>query len=411
MRAPLDIADVQGAYDIVYHVLPKTDGLSESLKLVDTQYGFGTRATILSSESLLQDCNMLGTDGLISIVVGAALRHQILEDTPLFRLERKEIKKKTKGKKKFLEAFEKADIKARKVKQFAGKGFDHVSRDATQQPFEHVYWVPGAVVRLWKLDIQFHRTCEICFDDTLPSEGWVCPDDHFLCRGCFLYYVKQARAPDAMERAVDVNGTLFCPHDGCRAMYEPLKLLNQPHNAEEQELREIFGELQELRLAAHAKQEVSVALETQKMKLKAEFQRLQQIQDIDQRQAEIIRLEIVDDILTLRCPKQDCRMAFVDFTGCFALTCSNCRTQFCAWCIDARDSLAIHHHVSTCPHASKAGYYHSLDVFNEHQGKRRKQLVINRLNGENAEVRERTLKRLEVELKDLAITISPRDFS
>ena len=34
-----------------------------------------------------------------------------------------------------------------------------------------------------------------------------------------------------------------------------------------------------------------------------------------------------------RCPRRDCQQAFVDFEGCFALTCSRCTNAFCAYCL------------------------------------------------------------------------------
>eukprot|EP01047_Picozoa_sp_COSAG01_P082414 COSAG01_NODE_16820_length_1201_cov_1.062613_1_plen_53_part_10 len=36
------------------------------------------------------------------------------------------------------------------------------------------------------------------------------------------------------------------------------------------------------------------------------------------------RKHIVEELLTLKCPREACRQAFIDFTGCFALTCGRC---------------------------------------------------------------------------------------
>ena len=41
---------------------------------------------------------------------------------------------------------------------------------------------------------------------------------------------------------------------------------------------------------------------------------------------------IFENILTLRCPKEGCGMAFIDFTGCLALTCPRCKSGICAKC-------------------------------------------------------------------------------
>ena len=70
-------------------------------------------------------------------------------------------------------------------------------------------------------------------------------------------------------------------------------------------------------------------------KRKKEEERIAAIVDETEREAHKLRMKIVDDVLTLRCPRADCRKAFVDFTGCFALICSSvtCRCGFCAWCL------------------------------------------------------------------------------
>lgn len=62
------------------------------------------------------------------------------------------------------------------------------------------------------------------------------------------------------------------------------------------------------------------------------------------RRAQILRLRIIDEILTTRCPA--CHRAFHDFNGCFAITCT-CRAHFCGWCLQLCDRDA-HPHVIKC---------------------------------------------------------------
>jgi hypothetical protein len=67
---------------------------------------------------------------------------------------------------------------------------------------------------------------------------------------------------------------------------------------------------------------------------------------LDEREAQTLRLEVVSKILTLRCPKPTCGAAFLDFTGCLALTCHHCHVNFCAWCLrEPGAGEEIHHHV------------------------------------------------------------------
>jgi hypothetical protein len=61
--------------------------------------------------------------------------------------------------------------------------------------------------------------------------------------------------------------------------------------------------------------------------------------DAIEREAHLVRLEIVESVLNLTCPR--CQQVFFDFNGCFALTCSRCSCAFCAWCLaDCGEEIA-----------------------------------------------------------------------
>jgi hypothetical protein len=73
--------------------------------------------------------------------------------------------------------------------------------------------------------------------------------------------------------------------------------------------------------------------------------------------AKPVRDSIINDILTLRCPR--CRQAFVEFDGCMAVTCSRvaCKANFCGICLaDCGSSGAAHQHIRTCRYG--IGEYH-----------------------------------------------------
>jgi len=86
----------------------------------------------------------------------------------------------------------------------------------------------------------------------------------------------------------------------------------------------------------------------------AELERLRGLGE-RRRSIEAATRAIVEDVLTLKCPRQGCRRAFVDFTGCMALSCAGCGAGFCAWCL--RDcGKDAHSHVWLCdakPHHVK----------------------------------------------------------
>lgn len=99
--------------------------------------------------------------------------------------------------------------------------------------------------------------------------------------------------------------------------------------------------------------EVQDAVEIASKKLIKQYEELLSIKNEEDRSAAKIRLEIVEDILTLKCPK--CRAAFYDFTGCAALTCGRCGCGFCAYCL-ANCGADAHAHVAHCPDGGGGGY-------------------------------------------------------
>ena len=52
----------------------------------------------------------------------------------------------------------------------------------------------------------------------------------------------------------------------------------------------------------------------------------------EQREIKRLRDHVIDELLTLKCPRADCRQPFVDFDGCVALQCSRCNAAFCGLC-------------------------------------------------------------------------------
>ena len=91
----------------------------------------------------------------------------------------------------------------------------------------------------------------------------------------------------------------------------------------------------------------------------------------------VFHITQVEELLSLKCPNQRCRRAFVDFNGCTALSCNACNTHFCAWCLrGCESSQACHAHVLTCPqNANPNDYFTSVDVYNAHALQRSRRLV------------------------------------
>ena len=107
----------------------------------------------------------------------------------------------------------------------------------------------------------------------------------------------------------------------------------------------------------------------------------------------------MEELLTLKCPR--CRQAFLDFEGCFALTCSRlgCDCGFCACCLKdcGRDA---HIHVANC----KAGgdVFGTAEQFEAQQRLRKKKMVADYLKQE-PQLRGKILKACEKDLQDCGI--------
>ena len=131
----------------------------------------------------------------------------------------------------------------------------------------------------------------------------------------------------------------------------------------------------------------------------------------------LAKQHVVENILTLACPR--CSQAFIDFDGCFALSCGRCRAAFCAYCL-ADCGKDAHAHVGTCAEgkdslkAAGAGnrrnvgghpatVYGTKQAFEVAQKRRRCKhlaLYLERFDDEN---REELLTALDDELRDLGI--------
>jgi hypothetical protein len=112
---------------------------------------------------------------------------------------------------------------------------------------------------------------------------------------------------------------------------------------------------------------------------------------------------IVEDLLTLKCPS--CRAAFLDFTGCFLLSCHRCKCQFCGWCLAANQD---HHHVAGCTHNATPDHsvYATPQQFERAQVARREREVGRYLQSiDDARVRDKVLAGCAQSFADLGVDV------
>jgi hypothetical protein len=118
---------------------------------------------------------------------------------------------------------------------------------------------------------------------------------------------------------------------------------------------------------------------------------------------------IVDEILTLRCPR--CEAAFVDFADCFAVECGSCDCNFCGWCFkDCGDNA--HSHVADCPEKpTDAGTFYanpvatvSEQMFAAQNNRRRERQLRAFFEEEvDADILEKVLIAVTVDLGDIGL--------
>lgn len=156
------------------------------------------------------------------------------------------------------------------------------------------------------------RDCSVC----MTNEGTVrCSENrHVMCEGCFGdYAVAESSNPS-------FDGELRCCSAkafGCKAT--PFSSLSVLRRLPEDKAQAFMRGLRN-------SQERSNFDEFERNKIANERRR----NALDE--VEKACTHVVEDILTLRCPRSECGQAFVDFDGCMALTCSRCKAGICGKC-------------------------------------------------------------------------------
>ena len=237
--------------------------------------------------------------------------------------------------------------------------------------------------------------CKVCFDYYTDEKGYLCSKKHFLCWECFEQYVNQAAGPDSVGKCVDKEGNLLCPE--CS---ESIPLLDV---AKESVPKNVFDPLESLKAKIKIKKAVDEALKEQETRLLKKFERIQAIQDKEEQMAERLRLDIIEKILTLRCPR--CKLAFVDYEGSAALWCSSCKAGFCAFCLkDCGDDA--HAHVANCPENTYRSFYITQDQFNAHHSKRRQDRINDQIKNQTDKTKQILCKKMEKDFRDLGIQVN-----
>ena len=262
------------------------------------------------------------------------------------------------------------------------------------------------------------RTCQVCFCECDLAAGLECSPPagappHFLCNGCLEQYVggQVANHTDANLRRFEQRGGVRCSHfiapragqpvvaESCRApVYTDAALAAHLPDTTFALYFQAKAKVAEQRI--HVEAERGFAAE--RAALEARIATLDQ----DER-ARQVRNHVVERILNPACPR--CGQAFVDFDGCFALSCSRVGCPlpacgFCAYCLHDANGDA-HHHVANCPHNIAPGrsVWATLEIFREAQRRRCTRMMREYLANLDEASRARALRDCAQDLRDLGI--------
>ncbi|EOD21554.1 hypothetical protein EMIHUDRAFT_240994 [Emiliania huxleyi CCMP1516] len=268
---------------------------------------------------------------------------------------------------------------------------------------------------------QQQRTCVICFCDYSLNEGIECSAParakaHFMCNGCLGTYVtgQVTDHEDANLRRFEQRGGVRCPSfiapragqpivpgTCCAPAYTDAALASR--------LPDVTFALYFNAKSKVAEQQIELAA---KQRSAAEVARLQAElarRDEDVRAAQV-RTHIIEKILNPACPR--CGQAFIDFEGCFALSCSRvgCTMPphgFCAYCLHDANGDA-HHHVAHCRYNIAPpgnGVFASIEVYREAERRRCQRMLREYLGKLDERTRARALRDCAQEFRDLRVQL------
>ena len=214
--------------------------------------------------------------------------------------------------------------------------------------------------------------CCICYDPFENSEYVSCCDNHKMCKSCFSDQVSSQISLESIGVFSENNCQIVCSI--CKSPFDDLTVaLNTNNN--------IFNKFLKSKININ----VSKTMAEQEKIIKNKLQ---------QSEAENHKNHICEKILTTCCP--NCDTAFLDFDGCFAVECNNCRKSMCAWCMDYYSDDA-HKHVANCRHALRKGVFGTTEDFITCQKIKKTKEV------------KKYLKKLEKNIRDQVVDLIQKD--
>eukprot|EP00930_Biecheleria_cincta_P057473 TRINITY_DN43405_c0_g1_i1.p1 TRINITY_DN43405_c0_g1~~TRINITY_DN43405_c0_g1_i1.p1 ORF type:complete len:1004 (+),score=217.85 TRINITY_DN43405_c0_g1_i1:45-3056(+) len=276
-------------------------------------------------------------------------------------------------------------------------------RPSSTRAMEHNFFKPLFV---WQREevraccIMGSDLCNYGSREVKLEEGILCTssEGHFTCKECLDKHVAAAVMAEMRVRR-ERAGCVYCPKypQECQCQPYPDTYLARLVAVE------TFNQYNRSRISLLEEKKAHELEVLMQARLDAELRRLAKL-DEEKRDVLVAVTHIREEILMLKCPRPDCRQAFVDFDGCLALKCSRCNCGFCGWCLKDCGTDA-HEHVRSCRHKPRNAdvYYATLDEFDVAMKDRQRELLQKYLQKLDSKTREAVKQDLGKELDHLLL--------
>jgi len=270
------------------------------------------------------------------------------------------------------------------------------AKDAMQAPFFAV---------LKDVSIRVTQTCAFCElngDDAVygADEGIRCSDGHFHCGSCLSRLTKDLLKVENQSQLAQREAQVMCFKFPCECRAPGFHAGDLARHLPVEDLQALL----KARINVMNQQKASELEDQFQQRVNEELKRLLAL-DERGRKVLVARKHIEEEILQMRCPRRDCRRAFYDFDGCFAISCRACKCKFCGWCLADCGDQDAHPHVARCsekPPSADTLFGSSRD-FKDSHNKRCKRKVTEFLASLEPETRAAVRGALATQFRELDV--------
>eukprot|EP00930_Biecheleria_cincta_P090075 TRINITY_DN7940_c0_g4_i1.p1 TRINITY_DN7940_c0_g4~~TRINITY_DN7940_c0_g4_i1.p1 ORF type:complete len:826 (+),score=209.38 TRINITY_DN7940_c0_g4_i1:225-2702(+) len=249
-----------------------------------------------------------------------------------------------------------------------------------------------------------NRDCDCCFDNIPLTGGIFCPGKgHFFCSSCLANFLVSFKTADFADQKKG-KGRALCPMKDSETPFSDAALVGCVPQDVFDDYLQIRIKVAEKVIQEQFEKEHTSKIEELKEKL-AKASGSEEQMALDKH-----RLSIIDDIFTLKCPR--CKLAFLDYDNCSAISCAGCKCGFCSYCLEDCGKDAHQHfykNKSMCPNGG-GPLFIEHKKWQEFQSKRKGVMLCEYLSTVPEELRKKVADLVAPDAKDLGIEM-PEDLS